>query len=189
MRLSRSGGIDPKIFHPPLGHTRSIKEEPTLSSSDCSEEASLQTAVGTTSSSSFNREAPFIQAGLPTSVWAAVFTTTCYFTSRSRTKHFVHWYSECNCHICFWSAITKAPPVWIGTVEAQIRGSATREKVIITSNSNQRLWTWLHVYVFCRLPALFHYITSCKCERSASALRRLNNYMQSSMGHDPAPFL
>ena len=48
------------------------KRSATLSSSDGSEEASLQTAVGTTSSSSFNQETPFIQAGLPTSSMAAV---------------------------------------------------------------------------------------------------------------------
>ena len=31
----------------------------------------------------------------------------------------------------------------------------------------------------CTIP-----VTSCECERSASALRRLNNYMRSSMGKE-----
>ena len=33
--------------------------------------------------------------------------------------------------------------------------------------------------IACTMP-----VTSCECERSASALRRLNNYMRASMGKD-----
>ena len=38
--------------------------------------------------------------------------------------------------------------------------------------------------IVCTLP-----VTSCECERSASALRRLNNYMRATMGKDRLSYL
>ena len=37
----------------------------------------------------------------------------------------------------------------------------------------------IFLQIACTIP-----VTSCECERSASALRRLNNYMRASMGKD-----
>ena len=40
-----------------------------------------------------------------------------------------------------------------------------------------------NIVVLLKIASVFP-VTSCECERSASALRRLNMYMQASMGQD-----
>ena len=42
----------------------------------------------------------------------------------------------------------------------------------------------VHLKIAYTLP-----VTSCECERSASALRRLNNYMRATMGKDCLSYL
>ena len=43
---------------------------------------------------------------------------------------------------------------------------------------------YILLQIACTIP-----VTSCECERSASGLRRLNNYMRASMGKDRLSYL
>ena len=76
-------------------------------------------------------------------------------------------------------------------MEKSLHGKKRRLKTIISSRGNKKECDrdmfpniYILLQITCTIP-----VTSCECERSASGLRRLNNYMRASMGKDRLSYL